>query len=54
MVEPEEPNFAKAIKSGGRDFEEENDVLDKILAEQGERTSTSKPSAPLPHEEKPS
>ncbi|KAB5514388.1 hypothetical protein DKX38_028294 [Salix brachista] len=64
MVEPEEPKIAEATRSeavaetsekmnkSGRTTQEK-DALDKILAEQGERPSTSKSSAPPPQEEKP-
>ncbi|KAL0009177.1 hypothetical protein SO802_010679 [Lithocarpus litseifolius] len=42
----------KKKKKSGRTAEEEDD-LDKILAELGEGTSTSKPAAPPPSEDKP-
>ncbi|KAJ6673527.1 hypothetical protein OIU85_012523 [Salix viminalis] len=65
MVEPEEPKIAETTRSeaveetskkmnkSGRSAHEK-DALDKILAEQDERTPTSKSSAPPPIEEKPS
>uniref|UniRef100_A0A6N2M231 Uncharacterized protein n=1 Tax=Salix viminalis TaxID=40686 RepID=A0A6N2M231_SALVM len=65
MVEPQEPKIVEANRSEAvvetskkmnksERTTQEKDALDKILTKQGEKTPTSKSSAPPPQEEKPS